>query len=474
MARKPSRNTAEVWGAMALSTVFFESAESYPSVVERYGICHRLGIRLPVFLVHDLGALLSTPRGTGYLILERREVLRQLNLGRAETSLLMRYRSLLERLAASRTVGRVSLVRVEDRILGILLAKVLRLLYLAWIGSGERDFTEELLLEHFPEDLADHARAFSTGFLHCNRERLVRFLGFVCDHEALISASLDQVDLDTLRLISLFPSSRSVSMEELADLWRVFTAPETGNVASFSMELLPSVYEPRRQRSEQFFSFDGYAGIARSGSLDSLLPTELAHDPELFLQKLLDDDLFYWSHLREEHEPMRLFYLLVDSSASMRGRRSVFARGLALGLARRLLARRHTVLFRYFDARLHRLFELSERSWHLPAILGFPCDGPRDYGRCFTDLVTHLGTLAGPERQIDVVFVTHYECSLSPELAAEVRRRARLTGLFLFPSRVDLEPACAGQLDRMRVIDERDLLEGEGRVRSARSVLLEF
>jgi hypothetical protein len=54
------------------------------------------------------------------------------------------------------------------------------------------------------------------------------------------------VDLDTLRLLAVFPSQGTVSLEELADLWRVFTAPELGDVVRFSMELLPV-----RLRSEE-------------------------------------------------------------------------------------------------------------------------------------------------------------------------------------------------------------------------------
>jgi hypothetical protein len=474
VARKLTKNTAEIWGAMALSAVFFDRSEHYRQVVSWYATCHRLGIRLPIFVIHDLGALLSSPRGTSYLILERREVLRRLNLSRADAANLLRYRLLLERLAASRTVSRVCVGRLEERLVGVLLAKVLRLLYLAWIAEGGPDFSEAALLEHFPEDLADHAKAFSTGFLHCDRERLLRFCAFVCNQEPLLLSSLDQVNLDTLKLLAVFPSQGGASLEEMADLWRIFTAPQLGDVARFSMELLPSVYETKRLRSEQFFSFDGYAGIARRGTLDSVLPTELAHDEELFLQKFLDRDLFFHSHLREEQQESRLFYLLVDASASMRGRRSVFARGLALGLAKRLLLKGYQVLLRYFDARLGRLFVLDERSWHLPAILSYPSDGPRDPAACLRELSTHLNALSHGERRLEVVFITHYECSFPPELLEKLRRKARLTGLFLFPTRVDLEPVYLGQLDHVRIIQEADLLEGENRVRSARSVLLEF
>jgi hypothetical protein len=105
MARKLTRNTSEIWGAMALSAVFFEHSEHYRQVVSWYSTCHRLGIRLPIFLIHDLGALLSSPRGSSYLIMERREVLRRLNLSRSDAAILVRYREILEALASSKTLG---------------------------------------------------------------------------------------------------------------------------------------------------------------------------------------------------------------------------------------------------------------------------------------------------------------------------------------------------------------------------------
>jgi hypothetical protein len=106
--------------------------------------------------------------------------------------------------------------------------------------------------------------------------------------------------------------------------------------------------------------------------------------------------------------------------------------------------------------------------------LSFPSDGPGDYGRCFRELVGHLNALSSRERPIEVAFITHYECAVPPDLVEQIRQKARLTGLFLFPTRVDLEPGYLQLLDRYRIIAEKDLLEGDNRVRSARSVLLEF
>ena len=45
--------------------------------------------------------------------------------------------------------------------------------------------------------------------------------------------------------------------------------------------------------------------------------------------------------------------MLVDASASMRGAREVFARGLALALAKKFSLRGGDVWVRFFDSRLH-------------------------------------------------------------------------------------------------------------------------
>ena len=70
--------------------------------------------------------------------------------------------------------------------------------------------------------------------------------------------------------------------------------------------------------------------------------TEFAYDDELFERKVVDDELYYYGHEKQREEERRLQYILVDCSPSMRGVRQVFARGLALTLAKKLDARRAT------------------------------------------------------------------------------------------------------------------------------------
>ena len=81
--------------------------------------------------------------------------------------------------------------------------------------------------------------------------------------------------------------------------------------------------------------------------------TQLAFDDEVFEQKLVDRELFYYTHEKQYENERRVHYVLVDGSASMRGVREVFARGLALALCKRLALLGEEVILRFFDSRLY-------------------------------------------------------------------------------------------------------------------------
>ena len=82
----------------------------------------------------------------------------------------------------------------------------------------------------------------------------------------------------------------------------------------------------------------------------------------MFLLKALSDDLLYYGHERQNEVSRPLHYILVDGSASMRGAREVFARGLALALAKKLSlvgGKSADVWVRFFDSRLHPRIDLG-------------------------------------------------------------------------------------------------------------------
>src|SRR5262249_53510850 len=168
--------------------------------------------------------------------------------------------------------------------------------------------------------------------------------------------ALEQVDLETLRLLGLFNYGREGDTDvigaglELPDLFSALRSPEANDVVNFSLELLPSVLETKRAGGAQTFSMDGYA---------SLVLSEFAYDDDLFERKVVDDELYYYGHEKEREEERRLMYILVDSSASMRGQRQVFARGLALTLAKKLSLAGDEVWIRFFDSRLYEILKIS-------------------------------------------------------------------------------------------------------------------
>src|SRR6185369_2861423 len=203
------------------------------------------------------------------------------------------------------------------------------------------------------------------------------------------------------------------------------------------LQLLPSVLETKRRRSVQRFAIDGYASIERRGSIDALLPSELAHDEEAFTLKVLSDDLLYYGRERAPEAGRRLTYLLVDASASMRGTRQVFARGLALALCKKLALLGGEVWLRFFDSRLHERLDIGRHPRReLPRLLSFHSERGRNYTRVFADLQAEVSRLRREEgRDIAVTFITHAECHIPTATVEALARDASLYGVFVLPSR---------------------------------------
>jgi hypothetical protein len=157
-----------------------------------------------------------------------------------------------------------------------------------------------------------------------------------------IYTQVELIDLDTVRLLGLFKEDSASGSEalggaiDLVDLFAALDSPEANDVANFSLDLLPSVLETRRSTGAQTFAVDGYASIERKGNIDSLVLSELAYDREIFEKKVVDAELLYYGRDKQREDERRLQYLLIDCSASMRGQRQVFARGLALALIKKL------------------------------------------------------------------------------------------------------------------------------------------
>jgi hypothetical protein len=421
-----------------------------------WNLTARLGCPLPLVVVHDFGLVLTSERLGG-----ARQVRRDLARAPAPIS---RYQALLARVAASETVAELGAAPLRDEILAVILARVLGDVYLRWAPRGFAPAELPMASPIYEMDRDTLARAHDPGWALAFMQRLV-------DHERGVLARLDQIEPGAMRLLGLFSADGGAA--DLADLYQLLgNATGATDVVDFSLQLLPSLLETKRRPSAQRFSIDGYASVERRGNVDALLPGELAHDDDVFVQKALADDLLYYGHERQNEATRRLHLLLIDASASMRGAREIFGRGLALALAKKLSLLGGDVWLRFFDSRLHPRFDLGRAARRdLPRFLAFRSERGRNYARVFSDLTVEVGRLVRDEaRQVAVTFVTHGACHVPVATVEALAGLAHLTGVFVLPSQpLDLE--YLPRLDRVQVVTAASLARAGDKRRRALEII---
>jgi hypothetical protein len=424
----------------------------------------RLGVHLPFFVVHDLGTLLTAPRGaTAMQIGPNEPLLAASGIVEEGRALLRQYAGLLDTMAQSELVERASSWRLRDDLVAVLLTKILGDVYHRWSEAGKGIGVEDLPLDpqtYADADLVTHFRDFDAAWI-------LGFLRFFAAQQLHVYTAIEQIDLDTLRLLGVLavgsPSATAMPALDLVDLINVFQSAEANDVVNFSLELLPSVLETKRAAGVQTFSVDGYASIERRGNLDSLILSEFAWDEDLFERKVVDDELYYYGHEKQSEEERRLQYILVDSSPSMRGVRQVFGRGLALTLAKKLTLQGDEVWLRFFDSRLYDTQKVSHHDFAAPYLLCFKSERGRNYSKVFRELLLELGRLRREERrQVVVYIITHGQCHIPVDLVEQLRREAYLYGIIILPSS-DVALEYLDLLQRYQIVDAKTLASRKGR-----------
>jgi hypothetical protein len=349
-------------GTLALSHVIVDSPMASVRAASWFNSVSRLGIHLPLFVVHDIGLLFTTPQGpTGAVISERRTSLATIGASQGHRALLSQYQELLEKIADSEVIEKVAGWRLRDELIAVLLVRALADTYNRWRDPGKAAGVEEL-----PLDLGIYADIEpGEHFKNFEPQPLWSFLEHLVSQSLHIYTSIELIDLDTVRLLGLFKEDTANGADalgssiDLVDLFSALGSPEANDVANFSLDLLPSVLETKRASGAQTFAVDGYTSVERKGNIDSLMLSELAYDQDIFEQKVVDQELLYYGHERQREDERRLQYILVDSSASMRGKRQVFARALALTLVKKLTLQGDEIWLRFFDSRLHELVKVG-------------------------------------------------------------------------------------------------------------------
>lgn len=435
----------------------------------------RMGLHLPLFVIHDLGVMLSMSRGSGGYVLRAKEAqLGRVSLPGGVKPQLDQYRRLLENVAASEVTERLAGLRLRDEMVAVLLSRILADAYNRW-----RDRSKGAGAEPLPLDLgilgeidyAEHFRDFDPRGLWGFVEHLVA-------QSMHVYTQVELIDLDTVRLLGLFKEDSASGSEalggaiDLVDLFAALGSPEANDVANFSLDLLPSVLETRRSTGAQTFAVDGYASIERKGNVDSLVLSELAYDREVFEQKVVDAELLYYGREKQREDERRLQYLLIDCSASMRGQRQVFARGLALALIKKLTLEGDETWVRFFDSRMHEIIKVG-RSGQVPVpyLLSFRSERGRNYTKVFRQLLLDVTRLRREQKRRVVLYViTHGQCHVEPELVAALKQQAFLYGVVVLPSSEQL-PDFVPLLDRSQIVSADVLTSRAERQRRALDIV---
>jgi hypothetical protein len=453
-------------GTIAFSHVQTPNVMGYVRAAAWHNSLARLGLHAPLFLVHDLGVLLTQGATTGMpQVGPRAHILARLQLPENVNGLLRQYAQLLRYICNSEVVAKSSSWSLSDEIVSVILTKILKGLFSSWSASGNFLSAREMLpLEPnlYEQDIAQaYSRISDVAALHS-------FLQHLIEKQLQMLTAIEQIDLDTLRVLGLFQEGGNT---DFMDLFQVFSSAEANDIINFSLELLPSVLEAKRSHGAQTFSMDGYASVERRGNLDNIMLTEFAYDDILFEQKFIDNELFFYGRERQKEQEERLHYIIVDASASMRGVRNIFARGLALTLVKKLSLKREKAYVRFFDSRLYDLVKMEGDSLGVPYLLCFKSEHGRNYTKVFNQLIPELTRLRKEERRsITLYFLTHGQCHVPVPIMESLKRVVSLYGVFIMPSK-DMQLDYLSLLDRYHVVDEDTLSSQKNRVDKALEII---
>jgi hypothetical protein len=455
-------------GGLALSAVRAATPMMIVRAVRWYRDLARLGLHLPFFLVHDFGLLYAAPKDQ--LDIGARPGLDAViaRVPRA-SELLATYRSVLGEIAQSEASARARTMRLSDDLVVVVLARVLG--SLVQRANVKAPYPASLPLD--PELVRDLDPQLPTLFGATQRAFELAALDALARSRLHILTLADALDLDTLRLLGMLgPESTAAGALAHVDLLAAISSPAANDIVNFSLELLPSVLETHRSQATGTHAIHGYAGIGNKGSLDSLVLTELAWDEHEFARRMIENEILYYTREQAPDEARRLHYLLIDASASMRGDRQVFARGLSIALGKKLQLAGEEVWMRFFDSRLYDV--QRSRPGQLPAayLLGFKGERGRNPARVFAQLATELALLRARDQRDPVVhLITHAALHVPRQLVQEVRRQAHLFGVFILPSGGELDLEYLDLLEGHAVVDHATLSEKAARAKAATQIV---
>lgn len=456
-------------GSLALSHVRPLSSSLALRAIRWHEGLERLGVVLPFALAHDVGLLFAAPR-------------EQLAIGpranpaaisgrlRDGARLLGTYGAVLVELGESEAARRAAQLKMNDDLVIVVLSRLLGTVA-ARTGVAPAYRSALPVDATLFDDLEPQLPAL---FLATRRDFESATLTALEAGRLFVLTMADALDLDTLRLFGMLGSEASAGALAQVDLLAALESPEANDIVNFSLEILPSVLETKTRPAAGTSASHGYSGLGTRGSIDSMVLTELAWDDLELMRRLLDNEVLYFAREQSRDEQKRIHYLLIDASASMRGDRQTFARGMAIATGKKLLLEGEDVAFRFFDSRLYELHRA--RGGQLPTahLLAFKGERGRNPARVFAELSTDLEMARHRDPRSPVVHLfTHAALYIPREMVQAVRQHAHLAAVFILPSGGKLDLDYLDLLNAHWVVDHATLASGAARADAAKSILTE-
>lgn len=141
----------------------------------------------------------------------------------------------------------------------------------------------------------------------------------------------------------------------------------------------------------------------------------------------------------------------------------MFARGLALTMAKKLTLQGDEVWLRFFDSRLYDIQRVTAGDVAAPYLLCFRSERGRNYAKVFRQLAIELRRQRSAERREIVLYIiTHGQCHIPVELVQQLRAEAYLYGIFILPSST-MKLDYLDLLHRSQIVDASTLASRKGR-----------
>ena len=454
-------------GSLALSQVRPGNSSLALRAIRWHEGLERLGVVLPFGLVHDIGMLFAAPREQ-LDIGPRCEPQTIAPVARDAHRLLEAYRNVVGEIGESEAARRAPQLKMSDDLIIVVLARVLGTVAARLtVPPAYRAMVpvDASLLEALDPQLP-------ALFLTTRRDFEIRALEALEVSRLFVLTMTDALDMDTLRLFGILGSEASAGALAQVDLLAALESPEANDIVNFSLEILPSVLETKTRPAAGTSAAFGYSGLGTRGSIDSMVLTELAWDDLELARRLIDNEVLYYAREQSRDEQRRVHYLLVDASASMRGDRQTFARGMAIATGKKLLLEGEDVAFRFFDSRLYELHRARGNELPTAYILSFKGERGRNPARVFAELATDLDLLRHRDPRSPVVHLfTHAALYIPREMVQAVRSYAHLAAVFILPSGGELDLDYLDLLDAHWVVDHATLASGSARADAAKSIL---